>query len=272
MQDAHAPNSSRPRSPRRVARIAWLVLVLGAGVLLGVGVASRYAQEPQKGMVVLTADQAAAQRLALRQREADIQRLRTDLDTAGGELAIERAARIELEAQLKIAQEEAGRARDQLAFFEQLLPAGPEGAVDIRGAQLERSGQALAYKVLLMRSGRASDTPFAGALRFHAVGRQNEQKAEFDLAPLRVKEDRPAGTGSQAREAASDSAPGQQPSDKPAGNALPVQFDQYLRSQGMLELPESFVPETVTVSVLEGDAVRASRVVPLILSPASPGL
>ena len=74
---------------------------------------------------------------------------------------IERAARQELETQLRAAQAEVGRVRDQLAFYEQLLPPGPEGSVDIRGAQVERAGQGLRYKVLLMRSGRNGGAPFS---------------------------------------------------------------------------------------------------------------
>ncbi|SAI72874.1 integral membrane protein [Bordetella ansorpii] len=260
MQDSHASSSSRPRSPRRAARIAWLAAVLGAGIALGIGIASRYAQAPHQGMVVLTEDQANAQRAAMRQRDAELQGLRTRLDTTTGEMAIERAARIELEEQLKLAQAEAGRARDQLAFFEQLLPAGPEGTVDIRGTQIDRAGKALAYKVLLMRSGRPGDAAFSGRLRFHAVGTLKDRKAEFDLLPLRIKEE-PSGKKPAAAKPQADKV-----------SPLAVHFEQYQRSQGMLELPEGFVPESVTVSVLEGDTVRASRTVTLILSPTSPGL
>lgn len=268
MQDSHASSSTRPRSPRRAARIAWLATVLGAGIALGIGIGSRYAQAPQKGMVVLTEDQATAQRAAVRQRDAELQGLRTRLDTTTGEMAIERAARIELEEQLKLAQAEAGRARDQLAFFEQLLPAGPEGTVDIRGTQIDRAGKALAYKVLLMRSGRPGDAAFSGTLRFHAVGTLKGKKAEFDLAPLRVKEAPPAAAASGKPQ----QNPGAAPPESDKTSPLAVQFEQYQRSQGMLELPDGFVPESVTVSVLEGSVVRASRTVTLILSPTSPGL
>jgi hypothetical protein len=46
---------------------------------------------------------------------------------------------------------------------------------------------------------------------------------------------------------------------------LALQFDQYQRSQGILAIPEGFVPESVTVSVLEGETVRATRSVKLEL-------
>ena len=49
---------------------------------------------------------------------------------------------------------------------------------------------------------------------------------------------------------------------------LALQFDQYQRSQGMLALPEGFVPESVTITVLEGDTVRATQRQARTLSPA----
>jgi len=70
MQDAHASKSSRPRSPRLLARLVWLVIVLAAGMALGAGLASRYARTPQS-MVVLAADQAAALRLASGRHQAE---------------------------------------------------------------------------------------------------------------------------------------------------------------------------------------------------------
>ena len=47
------------------------------------------------------------------------------------------------------------------------------------------------------------------------------------------------------------------------GNLLAVHFDHFQRSQGVLALPEGFVPESVTISVLEGSNVRATREVRL---------
>lgn len=204
--------------------------------------------------VVVTSEQLAAQDTAMRQSQAENRFLRAQLDTADGEIAVERAARQELEVQLRAAQEELGRVRDRLAFFEQLLPPGPEGAVDIRGAEVHRDGHSLKYRILLMRSGR-SETPFIGSLRFQATGILKGELVTIDLAPLQLKPD-PEGD----------------PVETPAGGEastangpLSLQFDQYRRSEGVLELPEGFVPESVVVSVLEGSTVRASRTIKLAL-------
>ncbi len=240
------PRSSRTGSGLRVA--AGMV----AGVVLGVVAGYFYARglyQP-KDAVVLSAEQVEARDEAMRQQAVQLRYIRGQLDTADGELVIERSARQELETQLHAAQAEVGRVRDQLAFYEQLLPPGPEGSVDIRGAQIERDGAGLRYKVLLMRSGRNGAAAFAGTLRFQATGTLKGETVTVDLSPMQVK---------------AESGPVPATGETTTAASLALQFDQYQRSQGMLAVPEGFVPESVTISVLEGDTVRASRSVKLEL-------
>ena len=223
-----------------------------AGVLLGGSAGYFYARQlyrPQDA-VVISARQAEAQEESMRQQATQLRYVQGQLDAADGELVIERAARQELETELRAVQAEVGRVRDQLAFYEQLLPPGPEGAVDIRGVQIDRGGGGLRYKVLLMRSGRNGGTPFAGALRFQATGTLQGETVTVELAPLQVK---------------AESGPVTNTGESTAAASLALQFDQYQRSQGVLALPEGFVPESVTVSVLEGETMRASRNVKLEL-------
>lgn len=240
------PRTSRPGLGLRVA--AGVL----AGVLMGAAAGYYYARgvyQP-KDAVVLSADQAEARDEAMRQQAVQLRYTRGQLDTADGELVIERSARQELETQLHAAQAEVGRVRDQLAFYEQLLPPGPEGTVDIRGAQIDRDGGSLRYKVLLMRSGRNGAAPFAGTLRFQATGTLKGETVTVDLAPMLVK---------------AESGPVPATGETTTAASLALQFDQYQRSQGVLAVPEGFVPESVTISVLEGDVVRASRSVKLEL-------
>ncbi|KAG1257140.1 DUF6776 family protein [Achromobacter marplatensis] len=245
--DSPATPPSRPAGG--LLRVAAGLLV---GVLLGGAAGYFHAQrqaQPQDA-VVISAAQAEAQQEAMRQQATQLRYTQGQLDTADGELVIERAARQELETQLRAVQAEVGRVRDQLAFYEQLLPPGPEGSVDIRGVQIDREGGGLRYKVLLMRSGRNGGASFAGALRFQATGVLKGETVTVDLAPLQVK----AETGPVTATGESTTAA-----------SLALQFDQYQRSQGVLAVPEGFVPESVTVSVLEGDTVRASRSIKLEL-------
>ncbi|MEN4920258.1 DUF6776 family protein [Achromobacter spanius] len=247
-----AEPSAQPQSRAAFGGLARLCAALLVGVLLGGAAGFFHARQlyrPQDA-IVISAQQAEAQEEAMRQQATQLRYTRGQLDTADGELVIERSARQELETQLHAAQAEIGRVRDQLAFYEQLLPAGPEGSVDIRGVQIDRAGGGLQYKVLLMRSGRNGAAPFAGALRFQATGTLKGETVTVELAPMQVK----AETG-----------PVTAAGDNLAAASLALQFDQYQRSQGILAVPDGFVPESVTVSVLEGETVRASRSVKLEL-------
>ncbi|CAB3875168.1 hypothetical protein LMG26858_02934 [Achromobacter anxifer] len=245
-------DSSTTSQSRPAGGLVRVVAGLLIGVLLGGAASFFYARQlyRPKDAVVISARQAEVQDEAMRQQATQLRYTQGQLDTADGELVIERAARQELETQLRAVQAEVGRVRDQLAFYEQLLPPGPEGSVDIRGVEIDRSGGGLRYKVLLMRSGRNGGAPFNGALRFQATGVLKGETVKVDLAPMQVK----AESGSVAI-----------PGDAVPTSPLALQFDQYQRSQGILALPEGFVPESVTVSVLEGDTVRASRSVKLEL-------
>lgn len=211
-------------------------IVLGAAAVLGY----QYTVAPAGG---LTAEQGAALQADAARGRADTQFLRSQLDTADGELAVERAARRELDEQMRAAQADAGQLRDRLAFYEQLLPPGPEGTVDVRRFDLESQPQGLRYRVLLMRSGRAGSAPFVGTLQFMAEGVKHGENVTIELTPLQSRGDEPAPA---AREATS--------------GVLALDFDQYQRNQGVLGIPDDFVPVSVTVNVLEGTVVRASRV------------
>ncbi|KNE27508.1 DUF6776 family protein [Achromobacter spanius] len=246
--DSASP-SPPPRSRSGLRRmLAGALIGLLVGGSAGYGYALRQAR-PQDA-VVISKQQAEAQAEAMRQQGAQLRYTQSQLDTADGELVIERAARQELETQLRTAQAELGRVRDQLAFYEQLLPAGPEGSVDIRGVQIDREGGGLRYKVLLMRSGRNGGAVFAGALRFQATGVLGGETVTVELAPMQVK---------------AEAGPVTATGESTSAASLALQFDQYQRSQGILAIPEGFVPESVTVSVLEGETVRASRSVKLEL-------
>lgn len=250
--------SSAPHSAPGSGASRWpfVLVALAVGLAGGAWGGYEYAHHSAKALssAVVTAQQLAAQDAAVLQSQAENRFLRAQLDTADGEIAVERAARQELEVQLRAGQEELGRVRDRLAFFEQLLPPGPEGAVDIRGAEIHRDGQGLKYRVLLMRSGR-SETPFTGSLRFQATGVLKGDVVSIDLSPMQLKMDGDVPSSESAASA------GATPAE--ANGPLSLKFDQYQRSEGVLDVPEGFVPEAVVVSVLEGTTVRASRTVKL---------
>lgn len=239
------PSPAAQASAGRVRHLLWLLVVLLA---LGVGAAAGYraaALYLDQDRAAISKEQLTALRASVAQREAEIRFLRAQLDSSDGEIAVERAARKELETQLLGQQTELGRVGDQLAFYEQLLPPGQKGALDIRGAEFSRQGPGLRYRVLLMRNG-ADSGGFVGSLQFMATGSQRGKPVTLELQPLQVRAD-----GSVA------------PSTDAGKEMLRLNFDQYVRSQGVLAVPGGFVPESVTIRVLDGDTVRATRNVEL---------
>ena len=119
-----SPIASQSRRPRGLARVA---IALALGVALGVAGTSLYVRHQARASVAAAASDplpSSAREEAMRQQRTQLRFTQGQLDAADGELMIERAARQELETQLRAAQAEVGRVRDQLAFYEQLLPPG----------------------------------------------------------------------------------------------------------------------------------------------------
>jgi len=250
-RETHDPSTPGPlrRLGRWLVRERWLLVLALLALALGGVAGYRYGMHARLAQdVAAQAQQAGEQAAALSQLNAEKRFLRSQLDTADGELAVERAARTELEQQLRNAQSELGRVRDQLAFYEQLLPPGPQGSLDIRALDIQRHGAGLRYRVLLMRNNGGNGAAFDGSLQFMATGIQRGRTVTVELVPMQVRAD-----GSAA------------PSTATGKGLLALRFDQYQRSDGVLAVPPGFVPESVTLRVLEADAVRATRTVQLEL-------
>ena len=240
-----APSSPPPcaSSGQGFSRLLIVMVALCVGAVAGYG----YARHEHHTQRLESANQQAALRSALAARDTEALALRGQLDGIAGELAMERGARDEMQRELGKVQSELGEARDQLAFYEQLVPTGPQGQVDVSGAELERAGQALRYRVLLTRNSR-SDAYFDGRLQFEASGVLDGKPATLSLEPMRVEPDGALDTNKAEQD------------DR---GLLSLRFARFQRSQGLLALPPGFDPKSVVVRVLEGDAVRASRKVDL---------
>jgi hypothetical protein len=238
-----------------------------------------------------------AQQLQVRTERAALLQERSELEAERAQtvspfyqaqraLLTERAARLELEKILANVQTELGRTQDQLAFFEDLLPPSPHGALDIRAVEIEQYAEGLQYRVLLMRSGKTTKH-FVGTLQFVAIGHCREDvdasEQRVILQPLLV-DPLPAGPeelmaqslhGESQRAEPQRAEPQRVKAQQKMGQqveveqteaqraALQLDFAQFQRGQGFLALPPRFTPKSVTVRVLDGDIVLASRVVAL---------
>jgi hypothetical protein len=147
------------------------------------------------------------------------------------QLAMERAARTQLAAQVQSLTAENARLQEDLAFFDSLVPAGPvsEG-ISIRRLKMELVPPSqLRYRLLVMRRGNNSQD-FKGSL-------------SLSLAVT------------QAGKASVLNFPGKDDKIEP----FQLEFQRYQRLEGILPLPEGVQVRNVQARVLEDGKVRAQQ-------------
>lgn len=167
---------------------------------------------------------------------AEVERLREEnreqrsvAQAADSVLTAERAARDGVAAQVRQLEAENRSLRDDLGFFEKLLPAAKADGLAIRALQAEvLAPTQLRWQVLVIQ--QAKNAPeFRGRL-------------ELLLSGTRA---------------------GQPWSQVLPAEGLPLQLRQYRRLEGVLELPPQAVVQTATARVLEGGQVRAVQTLAL---------
>lgn len=148
---------------------------------------------------------------------------------SGSLLTAEKAAQEKMATQIRQLEADNRLLRDDLGFFEKLLPAGGAESAAIRGLQAEAlTDMQLKWQVLVIQP--VKDAPvFNGKLELTFTG---------TLAG------KPWTTG------------------LPGGAQL-LQFKQYRRIEGVLDLPPLAVVKTVTAKVVEGTAVRSVQTIKL---------
>ncbi len=163
---------------------------------------------------------------------AERDRLATAANAAESTLNIERAAQKQLTQQAKTLEADNMRLKEDLAFFESLLPAdtGTRG-ISIRRivAEMITPGQ-LRYRILVMQGGKG-DVQFDGNLQLSISGLQGG-KSVMMLFP----------------DAKSNDA------DK-----YKISFKHYQRLEGILTIPEGWTVKTVQARVLEKGQLRTQQ-------------
>lgn len=161
--------------------------------------------------------------------QAERDRVQSILNTSGSAITAERAAQERLVAQIRNLEAENRSLREDLGFFEKLMPASGNGHVAIRGLQAEvLSGTQLKWQVLVIQP--AKNAPeFRGKLEVSVSG---SLEGKPWMMPL-------------------------------PGGAQPLQFRQYRRVEGMVDLPPDAVVQNVSARVVEGSVSRAVQSVSL---------
>ena len=207
--------------------LPWPVRWMMGAVMLGFSAAiGLWAFEFGKGIAGL--DSGAKEELKLLQTEVaqlrqDRDKAQTIANTSGSLLTAEKAAQEKMMTQLKQLESDNRMLRDDLGFFEKLLPAGGADGVTIRGLQAELlSASQLKWQVLMIQ-------PVKNAPDF-----KGKMEITFN--------------GTLAGKPWTATLP---------GGGQDLQFKQYRRIEGVLDLPPQAVVKTVTAKVVEGVATRA---------------
>jgi hypothetical protein len=210
--------------------LRWAMAAVMLGFCAAIGL---WAFEFGKGIAGL--DSNAKEELA--QLKDEVVKLREDRDkaqsianTSGSLLTAEKAAQDKLAVQVKLLENENRALRDDLGFFEKLMPVGGTEGIAIRGLQGEvlGGGTQIKWQVLVIQ-------PTKNAPDFNG-------KIELTFG------------GTQAGKPWSMPLP---------GGVQPLQFKQSRRLEGVLDLPPQVVVKTLSAKVTEGSATRAVQSVKL---------
>jgi hypothetical protein len=221
-------------APRMAVRSAmpWPLRWAGAAIVLGFcGAIALWAFEFGKSIAGL--DTGAKQELL--QLRGDVVKLREERDkvqsvfnTSASILTAEKAARDQLATQIKALEAENRALRDDLGFFEKLIPTSAEG-VAIRAMQAEvLAGTQLKWQLLVIQPVKNAPE-FRGKLEMSLSGTLNGKPWMMELP----------------------------------GGPQPLQFRQYRRVEGMVDLPPQAVVKNVSAKVVEGTATRAVQSIKL---------
>ena len=223
--------------PRWVAHLVWLLVAVLA--LAGGFWAGQSNRPDHDASLAASALQTRVDVMSAQYRH-ELSGLSSARDALQSQLLIEQTTRTSLEASLQKAQADLATTRERLAFFEQLLPPGPAGAVTVRAFDLEPRPGLLAYRVLLMRDG-TQDTSFNGLMEFVANGVKNGKNVKIKLEPALAADHQ---------------------NDESSGvvkKPMQLGFDQFQRAEGLLDIPPGFTVQSVTLNITDGTTVRATR-------------
>ena len=216
------------------SRLPWPVRWAAVALVFGFSAAlSLWAFEFGKSIAGLDRDakeELAQLRVEVAQLREERERAISTANTAESLLKTEKAAQEKLAQQTAVVEAENLALKSDLGFFERLLPANADDGLAIRGLQVEplAPGQ-LRFQLLLMQAGKTLP----------------EFQGRYEITLSGLLDGKP---WSQAQ----------------SGGPKPLQLKQYLRLEGIIELPAQAVVKAAFVRVMDlNGGVRATQTVKL---------
>ena len=229
------PVADAPRLTIR-NRISWPLKAVLAALLLALAAAiGVWAYQMGRDFSGLDPQALERQVAALTQQARGLQlerdRLRSSTDAAESTISIERSAQQQLAAQIKTLEAENAKLKEDLAFFESMLPRGT-GPQDVAIQRLEGELEApnrLRYRLLVRQGVRSRN--FNGSLQLALTVLQHGVSTVLVFPQNEVAE-----------------------ADK-----YKLEFKYYQRMEGVLTVPEGTVIKAVQARVLEKGKVRVQQ-------------
>ena len=222
-------------APRMAVRSAlpwpfrWAVLAVVFGFCAAIAL---WAFEFGKGIAGVNGpsdEQTASLRVALEQAHRERDEARSIANTSQTLLTAGRAAQEQLIAQNRQLEQEILSLRDDLGFFEKLIPMSGVESIAVRGLQAELGEDGrLKWRVLLIQP-QKTKAEFNGTLEFKLTGLLGGKP--WQMADPEKEVD--------------------------------IRFTQFGRFQGFLDLPAQVVVKSVSVRVMDGSKVKATETVKL---------
>jgi hypothetical protein len=212
-------------------RLLFLALAIGVG-----GAVAMWTYDKGRGFTAAPQDDVRAELLKYKEQVETLSSERdqysTTANSAESQLTIERSAQKQLAVQVKTLEMENVRLKEDLAFFDSLLPTatGPLG-ISIRRLKIDQlaPGQ-LRYRVLVMQGGQG-DRMFQGTLQLAVTVVQGGNNAMMVFPEANSNEQ-----------------------DK-----FKLGFKHYQRLEGVLTLPEGASVKLVQARVLEKGQIRVQQ-------------
>lgn len=214
--------------------LAWYWRAAGAALLLTISVAGGlWLYELGRQFAGYDSSSARAERASLRERigelEVELNKLRALTDSSDSRLQVEKTALGQLSRQVKILETENARLKEELAFFENLLPGGREDRLSIYRFRVEESGVPgeYRYRLLVMNGGGKEPRDFQGSLQ------------------LVVNVERASGSKVLSL-----------PEGRASGEGFKLNFKRVQRVEGLFRVEPQDKVKTVQVRVLENGSAQ----------------
>lgn len=203
----------------------WIVIALVFGFCAAIALWAFEFGKAIAGLDGGSAEDVQRLRAELRQTQDERDQARRVADTAQTLVTTEKAVQEQLQTRMRQLEADNLALRDDLGFFEQLMPASGAEGLSVRGLRAELAdGGKLRWRVLLIQP-QKNAPEFEGALQVSLAGLLHGKPWTM-AAP---------------------------------GRAQAVRFKQFGRFQGLVELPAQVVVQSVSVKVLAGTVVKATQ-------------